>query len=119
MDMVATPNEPQVLRPRSGWQICGANLRFTTLGEDHRGAPQLFVDEAGDEGFEGLFTLAQDKILGGVGPVELEAGRERRDPNLTDRCVGSDNEFGWRFVKHQDEDAVLFLYFKVAGLFGA
>ena len=49
----------------------------------------------------------------GIIPIQLEAGRERGNPNLPDGSVGSENKFrGW-LLKADDEDTVLFFHLKV------
>ena len=50
--------------------------------------------------------------VGGV-PVELEAGGERRDPDLANRRVGRDDEPGSRFFEENVEDSALFLDLEV------
>jgi len=71
-----------------------------------------FLDEAVDEGDEFFCATRQDESGGGGIPVEFEAGGESGYPELTDGCVGGDNELARRLVKQDIQHTVLLLDFK-------
>ena len=73
----------------------------------------MFADETVNEGDEGLAGARQDKGSGGGVPVELEAGGERRDPDLANRRVGRDDELCSRFLEENVQDSALFLNLEV------
>lgn len=68
----------------------------------------VFFDKAIDQGDQLFAGAGQNEGGSGGVPVELEAGGERRDPDLAHWRVRRDDELGWRFFENDIEDAALF-----------
>lgn len=81
-------------------------------------AGELLLDEALDQGDERGSVLWQNEVAGFVGPVELEAGGEGGDPDLTNGRVGRDDELCAGFLKEDVDGSGLFFDLKTAVFFG-
>lgn len=77
---------------------------------DHRFLALLvFFDEAVEERDQLFAGAGKNEGAGGCVPVELEACREGRDPDLADGRVGRDDEFcRWFFEDDIQDTALLF-----------
>jgi hypothetical protein len=73
----------------------------------------MFGDQTCNQRFEGFAGFWKDERLRGLIPVELKAGRESGNPNLTDGSIGSENKLGGWLLKADVEDAVLFFHLKI------
>jgi hypothetical protein len=56
---------------------------------------------------ESLARLWKNERCSGVRPIQFEAGCLSRDPNLTDRCVRSDDELAGSVLEQDVHDAVI------------
>ena len=91
----------------------GQILLHSDLAENHLTIAEMLGDQAGDKRFEGLAGFGKDEGLRVIVPVEFEAGGQSRNPDLSDRSIGSENKFGGRFFKADVEHSILFFHFKV------
>ena len=75
--------------------------------EGDGGVVEVFAEEALGEGFEVFAGFGEGEGVGGFGPVEFEAGGLGGDPDLADRSVGGDDEFGGAVFEDDVHDAVV------------
>ena len=67
----------------------------------------MLAEEALDERSEDFAGFGQNKGLVGFGPVELEAGGLGGDPDLSNGCVGCEDELSWTIFEEDIEYAIL------------
>lgn len=72
----------------------------------------MFANEAIDEGDECLARAGQDEFFHPRIPVEFEARGQRGDPDLAQRRIGCDDEWGAGIIEEDVQDAVLLFHFE-------
>jgi hypothetical protein len=76
----------------------------------------MLLDEAVDQGYQMFSGAGQDEGGGGLIAVELEAGGERRYPDLAHGRVRRDDKLSWRIVEDHVQQAALSFHFKTGVL---
>lgn len=78
---------------------------------------EVLLDEPLRERLQVFAGARQDEGLSFVGPAELEAGGQGRNPDLADGSVGSEDKFGRWCIEEDVQNAILLFGFKVALFF--
>src|SRR5271157_4022420 len=90
----------------------------TCLVQFDRVLPELLVNQTRDQLLERLPRLGQNEVVLLVRPVELEAGGQRRDPDLAHGSVGRDDELRGRLVEADVNRARTIFHLEVSPTFG-
>ena len=83
--------------------------------EGDGGIGEVFSEQTLGEGFEVFASFGEGEGVGGVGPLELEAGGDGGDPDLADGGVGGNDKLGGAVLEDDIHDAVVVFELEGAG----